>query len=451
ALTPTGIAWEWTSLVQLLAITAVIFWYIYQSQDNSKLPPGPKGVPLLGYIPFLGKNHHLKFAELAKVYGPIVRIKYGMVNVVVLNDYASIKKWLTHTAFQSRLRNVFCTNTGLLVTLVLNGIFAGIGTLNGEAWRRNRRVCLGILRDNGWKEAVLEEQTKEELQYLSSKLAEHTEKPVPIKPLAMASVANGIMKILMGVSYPFGDPRRMLLDRYMAQVGRVISSCSLIVWAPLWLYSLAGRLPYTSLHSMRSGFQGIVAFINKRVKEHQDVLDENASLDFTDAFLKETCEYRKAPDSHISVKYAAGHVLALLSAGTNPVSSSILWHLLNCADKPGLQNKIREEIDRVIGQQRMPAWEDRYNMPFTMACIWETYRWRTMNPIGIPRGCEEDTSIDNYVIPKGTIVLPNLWAVHMDPTLWQNPEAFDPSRFLKDDGSGLIAKPAHLVPFSVGK
>ncbi|EEC18835.1 cytochrome P450, putative, partial [Ixodes scapularis] len=377
------------SFVPLFAITAAIIWYIYQSQDNSKLPPGPKGVPLLGYIPFLGKNHHLKFAELAKVYGPIVRFKYGMVNVVVLNDYASVKKWLTHTAFHSRLRNVFCTNTGLLGTT-----FAGIGTLNGEAWRTNRRLCLGILRDNGWKQAVMEEQTKEELQYFCGKLSQYREKPVPIKQLAMTSIANGIMKILMSVSYPFGDPRRVLLDRHMSQVGRAISSCSLIVWAPLWLYSLVGRLPYTSLHSMRSGFQGIVAFIKERVREHQELLDENSSLDFTDAFLKETCEYRKGPDSHISVKYAAGHVLALLSAGTNPVSSSIVWHLLNCADKPGLQNKIREEIDRVIGQQRMPAWGDRYNMPFTMACIWETYRWRTMNPIGIPRGCEEDVSID---------------------------------------------------------
>ncbi|KAG0433009.1 hypothetical protein HPB47_020311, partial [Ixodes persulcatus] len=332
ALTPAGIAWEWASLVPLLAITAVIFWYIYQSQDNSKLPPGPKGVPLLGYIPFLGRNHHLKFVELAKVYGPIVRIKYGMVNVVVLNDYASVKKWLTHTAFHSRLRNVFHNNTGLL----------GIGTLNGEAWRTNRRLCLGILRDNGWKQAVMEEQTKEELQYFCGKLSEYREKPVPIKQLAMTSIANGIMKILMGVSYPFGDPRRTLLDRYMAQAkgSRSTKKCST-------------NTPASTSH---------------------------------DAFLKETCEYRKAPDSHISVKYAAGHVLALLSAGTNPVSSSIVWHLLNCADKPGLQNKIREEIDRVIGQQRMPAWEDRYNMPFTMACIWETYRWRTMNPIGIPRG-----------------------------------------------------------------
>ncbi|KAM7312798.1 putative cytochrome P450 [Ixodes scapularis] len=325
ALIPAGIAWEWASLVSLFAITAAIFWYIYQSQDNSKLPPGPKGVPLLGYIPFLRKNHHLKFAELAKVYGPIVRIKYGMVNVVVLNDYASVKKWLTHTAFQSRLRSVFSANSGLL----------GIGALNGEAWRTNRRLCLGILRGYGWKEAVLEEQTKEELQYFCSKLAEHSEKPAPIKPLAMSTIANGIMKILMGVSYPFGDPRRILLDRCMAQVGRAISSCSLIVWTPLWLYSLVGRLPYTSLHSMRSAFQGIVALISGMVKEHQDVLGENSNLDFTDAFLKETCEYRKAPDSHISVKYAAGHVLSLLSAGASAVSSSIVWHLLNCADKPG--------------------------------------------------------------------------------------------------------------------
>ncbi|XP_040069866.3 steroid 17-alpha-hydroxylase/17,20 lyase, partial [Ixodes scapularis] len=67
------------------------------------------------------------------------------------------------------------------------------------------------------------------------------------------------------------------------------------------------------------------------------------------------------------------------------------------------------------------------------------------------RRAHEDISIDNYVIPKGTIVLPNLWAVHMNPKLWKDPEAFDPSRFLTADGSGLIAKPEHLVPFSVGK
>ncbi|CAN7984946.1 unnamed protein product [Ixodes hexagonus] len=433
--------WDWTLLVPLLATTAAIFWFIFRTPDSSKLPPGPKGVPLLGYLPFFGRNHHLKFVELAKIYGPVVRVQLGMVSVIVLNDYASIKKWLSHSAFQCRIRNVFNANTGLL----------GIGTLNGEAWRANRRLCLSILRDNGWKQASMEEQTKEELQYLCSKLAEHNRTPVPIKPYVMASIQNGIMRILMGVSYPFDDPRRTFLDKCMSQVGRVLSSSSLIVWVPSWLYAIAGRLPGSSVYSIRSGFQGIVAFIKEKIREHQEVLNEHSVVDFTDAYLKETNEHRKVTNSHISVKYAAGHVLALISAGTNPVSSSIVWHLLNCADKPSVQNKIRQEIDSVVGLQRVPAYEDRYKMPFTMACIWETYRWRIINPIGIPRGCEEDTCIDDYVIPKGTIVLPNLWAVHMDPTLWENPEVFDPSRFLKEDGSGLIAKPEHLVPFSVGK
>ncbi|XP_029833956.2 cytochrome P450 2C44 [Ixodes scapularis] len=434
-------ACEWAFLAALLTITATITWYVLRGSDNTELPPGPKGVPILGYIPFLGRNHHLKFAELAKDYGPIVRVKFGMVNVVVLNDYASVKKWLSHSAFQSRIRNVFCITSGLL----------GISSLNGDAWWENRRLCIGILRNNGWKQAVMEEHTKEELQYLCSKLAEYNGQPLPIKKYAQASCENAIMKLLLSVSYPFEDPRRMFLDRCISQVGQHIASSSPVAWTPSWLHTIAGYLPCSRVHSFRSGLRGIVGFVNERIREHQEVLDEYSNLDFTDAYLKETREYRKVSNSHISVEYAAGHLLVLMSAGTIPVSNSIVWYLLNCADKPSLQNRIREEIDTVIGRQRAPAWEDRYRMPFTMACIWETYRWRTINPIGLPRGCEEDTRIGNYVIPKGTVVLPNLWAVHMNPKVWKDPEVFNPSRFLKGDGSGLIAKPKHFVPFSTGK
>ncbi|EEC07040.1 cytochrome P450, putative, partial [Ixodes scapularis] len=303
-------------------------------------------------------------------------VKYGMVNVVVLNDYASVKKWLSHSAFQSRLRNVFCRNTGVL----------GIATLNGEAWRENRRVCLNILRDNGWKLANMEEQIQEELQYLCSKLTKHNGIPVHINQHLKASIEKCIMKMLIGEYYRIGDPRRRLLDKCMSQVGRGLSSCSLVVWAPSWLYTIAGYLPFSSVHMLRSGYRGVVEFVSEKIREHQEVLDEHTILDFTDAYLKETCEYRKDSNPHISVKYAAGHVVGLMGAGVDPVSNSIVWHLLNCADKPSLQNRIRQEVDGVIGQRRAPTWQDRYSMPFTMACIWETHRWRTMSPIGIPRG-----------------------------------------------------------------
>ncbi|KAG0437265.1 hypothetical protein HPB47_017524 [Ixodes persulcatus] len=66
-------ACELPFLDALLAVTVGIAWYVSRPSDSSKLPPGPKGVPMLGYISFLGRSYHLKFAELAYVYGPIVR------------------------------------------------------------------------------------------------------------------------------------------------------------------------------------------------------------------------------------------------------------------------------------------------------------------------------------------------------------------------------------------
>lgn len=63
----------------------------------------------------------------------------------------------------------------------------------------------------------------------------------------------------------------------------------------------------------------------------------------------------------------------------------------------------------------------------------------------------EDVEYKDYFIPKGTVILPNLSAVHLDAEIWESPEMFDPYRFLKKDGSGLIAKPDQLIPFSIGK
>ncbi|KAG0423650.1 hypothetical protein HPB47_000574, partial [Ixodes persulcatus] len=65
---------------------------------------------------------------------------------------------------------------------------------------------------------------------------------------------------------------------------------------------------------------------------------------------------------------------------------------------------------------------------------------------------DQDIVIGGYVIPKGTAVMANLWAVHMDPNLWESPETFNPYRFLVlDDQTLKIApKPEHLIPFSIG-
>lgn len=63
----------------------------------------------------------------------------------------------------------------------------------------------------------------------------------------------------------------------------------------------------------------------------------------------------------------------------------------------------------------------------------------------------EDVYFGEFFIPKGTVVLPNVWAVHNDPTYWKNPEKFDPTRFLKEDNPDLITRPDRVIPFSIGE
>ncbi|KAG0422542.1 hypothetical protein HPB47_001629, partial [Ixodes persulcatus] len=62
---------------------------------------------------------------------------------------------------------------------------------------------------------------------------------------------------------------------------------------------------------------------------------------------------------------------------------------------------------------------------------------------------QENTILDGYVIPKGTLVLSNIMAVHRDPTLWERPDDFDPTRFLSADGSCPAKRPEEIITFSV--
>ena len=79
-----------------------------------------------------------------------------------------------------------------------------------------------------------------------------------------------------------------------------------------------------------------------------------------------------------------GNVSSFFGAGSETVRTSIDWLLLVAAGYPDVRKKVQNEIDRVIGD-RSPVWDDNKNMPYTMAVIWEVFRWKPINPINILR------------------------------------------------------------------
>ncbi|CAN7943628.1 unnamed protein product, partial [Ixodes pacificus] len=80
----------------------VLLWLRQKFGKNQTLPPGPRGLPLLGYLPFLEKNLHVKLRDLSREYGPVFGLKVGAANIVVLNDFESIKEGLCKKELLSR-------------------------------------------------------------------------------------------------------------------------------------------------------------------------------------------------------------------------------------------------------------------------------------------------------------------------------------------------------------
>ena len=138
----------------------------------------------------------------------------------------------------------------------------------------------------------------------------------------------------------------------------------------------------------------------------------------------------------------------LFIAGSETTSTQMEWIIYCLAKYPEVQEKLQQEIDRVIGE-RPPAIHDRTSLTYAEAVVIEVCRYATLVPLGLPHSTIEECEIIGYRIPKNTIVLGNLYSAHHSRATWGDPEVFRPERFLDEDGK--IMKNEAMVPFSWGK
>jgi cytochrome P450 len=78
---------------------------------------------------------------------------------------------------------------------------------------------------------------------------------------------------------------------------------------------------------------------------------------------------------------------------------------------PEVQKRAQDEIDRVVGRGRLPEFTDRENLPYVDAVVKEALRWHPIGPMGLPHRTTADDVYNGYLIPKGSLILPNIWLV----------------------------------------
>lgn len=129
---------------------------------------------------------------------------------------------------------------------------------------------------------------------------------------------------------------------------------------------------------------------------------------------------------------------------------TFMWAILLLMHYPEVQTKVQQEIDQIIGRDRLPDMNDRANMPYTVAAIHECQRFANVLTANIPHSVTEDVEVLGYKIPKDTVVLPLIAVLHFDDEVFENAQQFKPERFLSKDGK-TFRNLEKLLPFSLGR
>lgn len=123
---------------------------------------------------------------------------------------------------------------------------------------------------------------------------------------------------------------------------------------------------------------------------------------------------------------------SLILAGTDTSAVTLEWALSCLLNHPEELRKAREEIDSKIGLYRLVEESDISNLPCLQNIVSETLRLYPAGPLMVPHVASEDCKVGGYDMPRGTTLLVNLWAIHRDPQLWDDPETFKPERYEKE-------------------
>ncbi|XP_034109215.1 cytochrome P450 306a1 [Drosophila albomicans] len=439
----------------LLAVIVIIISLICHRRNErlfGRTPPGPWGLPLLGYLPFLDrKAPHKSLQTLAKRFGGIYQLSMGSVRTVVLSDAAMVREFLRYEQLTAR--------APLYVT---HGIMKGYGIVGaaGAIWKYQRRQliewlkALGMTRKQCETRAQLEQRIARGVnECVQSYETEAQEAGGVLDPLPSLqhSLGNVINDLVFGETYRRNDPNWLYLQQLQEEGVKLIGVSAVVNFLP-WLRHLAANK--RSIRFLLDGkakthaiYDRIIHRCEKQLEvdlqqRQQKQLPPKEPHSILEHFLNE-----RQPYSELYCDDQLRHLLAdLFGAGVDTALATLRWFLLYLAREPRCQQRLQAELQQL---SETPSLAELETSVYLRACLSEVQRIRSVVPLGIPHGVERDVTIGDYCLRSGSMVLILQWAIHMNPDVWPQPEQFRPERFLNADGD--YAAPAQFIPFQTGK
>ncbi|GAB2222461.1 hypothetical protein Droror1_Dr00013683 [Drosera rotundifolia] len=138
----------------------------------------------------------------------------------------------------------------------------------------------------------------------------------------------------------------------------------------------------------------------------------------------------------------------MITAGTDTSARTMEWAMSLLLNHPDALEKVRSEIDTIVSTPRLVQDSDVLNLNYLRCVINETLRLFPVAPLLVPHFSSSDCTIGGYDIPKGTMLVVNVWALHRSPDVWKDPLKFKPERFIEVEGEGDTFR---FMPFGAGR
>ncbi|KAH7665222.1 Flavonoid 3'-monooxygenase protein [Dioscorea alata] len=437
-----------TTLISFLFF--IIFFYFANKKNNNTnkahqppLPPCPIGWPILGNLPQLGSKPHQTLHNLSKTYGPLFRLRFGSVTVVVASS-ASIASQFLRTLdanFSNRPPNSGAEHIAYNYQDI---VFAPYG----PRWRMLRRLCsLHLFSAKALDE--LRHVREGEVKLLASELFRAQGKEVSLGNLVNVCATNALSRAVVGRRVfeegGVGEFKEMVVE--LMKLAGVFNIGDFVPWLrPLDMQGVVRRMK--RLHRWYD------EFLNKIMEEHRMEGGGKGTGDLLSVLLglKEDVhgdEEAKLTDTNIKAL-----LLNLFTAGTDTSASTVEWAMAELIRHPDILAAVQGEIDAVIGRSRLVSELDLAKLPLLQAIIKETFRLHPSTPLSLPRTAAEPCEVGGFHVPGGATLLVNVWAIARDPEVWSDPLEFKPSRFLLGGSHADVdLKGAHfeLIPFGAGR
>ncbi|KAG6845597.1 hypothetical protein H0H87_006650 [Tephrocybe sp. NHM501043] len=403
---------------------------------QAPLPPGPKGYPLIGNVLDMpSKQEWVTFSQWGERYGHIASITLLGQPIIILNSAKTAREILdkkSHIYSDRPVMQMGGNLVGWKNTLVLLPY--------GDRFRRYRRMFHTVIGSRISMNQFSHTEELETRKFLRRVLTQPTDLAAHIRHTAGS--------IILHISYGYkvkeaNDPFVKLADKAMEQFSLCTAPGAFLVDVLPILRHVPAWIPGTGFQRKASAWS---ATLNEMVEHpHNFVKREMAAGTALASFTSNLLEGRN--EDEFDIKWCAA---SLYSGGADTTVSANYAFFLAMTLYPEAAKKAHAEIDSVIGSDRLPTLEDRAHLPYVDALVKEVFRWHAVVPLGGPHSSTEDDVHDGYFIPKGSIVMANVWGLMHDPEVYADPHTFNPDRFIATEGKSAEPDPRGLC-FGFGR